>query len=620
MRNCRRQQGQRANRPRLAPKAEEERQWKEEAISAAQAQPWRPSWERKPLTNPPARQKECSVPQIDESLVTSSKPWRPSWEKERPEQAQLKDLAPKLMPAWQPCAVANLRRRIWASKRFAESGSQAAKKLEELHLVRKCEDDTGDKDDIDAFSQSDAKTVATTSLHSEAGNESVSRDADVHSEQSYSELLTDASAAEDSLQHILARLQDESAQLSPLREWLFNTVRDAAKEALGENFERMILVGSVALQIDIPSSDVDAVTFTTGATGVDGIQALHATAAALRKQEPTLNVQVIATARVPILMVSTADHAVRMDMSVNQKLPDEHARWVGDLKIFREEQQIARDFLRSVKYWHSQRQIPGTKEGGYPALAWLFLALHVLTVHARGTSSSSQRPLKLLKEFFTLMGTDSTDGTMSKLTSWCAPPTWRTQGFWPFPSIQDPVTNMTSMTNSGGPHGAHFLTHEIPAATQLLYAAEFRRAQVLIAAAERTGSIAPLFEPRDRATSLPVAYDGDIALILKGGKIWAVEPLAVRQLRGGWKAPFLHRCDCQSQVRARVHGVDGRTGLLTPFPELRATMDFTPSEFVATVAQCRGERGVRRLAPGDLQLWQDMCQLLQKGEPLTSQL
>ena len=303
-----------------------------------------------------------------------------------------------------------------------------------------------------------------------------------------------------------------------------------------------------------------------------------------------------------------------------QTAKDEHARWVGDLKIFREEQQIARDFLRSVKYWHSQRQIPGTKEGGYPALAWLFLALHVLTVHARGTSSSSQRPLKLLKEFFTLMGTDSTDGTMSKLTSWCAPPTWRTQGFWPFPSIQDPVTNMTSMTNSGGPHGAHFLTHEIPAATQLLYAAEFRRAQVLIAAAERTGSIAPLFEPRDRATSLPVAYDGDIALILKGGKIWAVEPLAVRQLRGGWKAPFLHRCDCQSQVRARVHGVDGRTGLLTPFPELRATMDFTPSEFVATVAQCRGERGVRRLAPGDLQLWQDMCQLLQKDEPLTSQL
>lgn len=616
MRNRRRQQGQRANRPRLAPKAEEERQWKEETISAAQAQPWRPSWERKPLTNPPAPQKECSVPQIGESLVTSSKPWRPSWEKEQP-QAQLKDLVPKLMPAWQPCAVANLRRRIWASKRFAESG---AKKLEELHLVRKCEDDKGDKDDIDAFSQSDAKTVATTSLHSEAGNESVSRDADVHSEQSYSELLTDATAADESLQRILARLQDESAQLSPLRERLFNTVRDAAKEALGENFERMTLVGSVALQIDIPASDVDAVTFTTRA--VDGIQALHATAAALREQEPTLNVQVVATARVPILIVSTADHAVRMDMSVNQKLPDEHARWVGDLQIFREEQQIARDFLRSVKYWHSQRQIPGTKEGGYPALAWLFLALHVLTVHAKGTSWSSQRPLKLLKEFFTLMDTDSRDGAAmtSKLTSWCAPPTWRTQGFWPFPSIQDPVTNAKNMTNSGAPHGAHYLTHEIPAATQLLYAAEFRRAQVLIAAAERTGSsIAPLFEPRDQATSLPVAYDGDIALILKGGKVWAVEPLAVRQ-RGGWKAPFLHRCDCQSQVRARVHGVD-RTGLLTPFPELRAMMDFTPSEFVATVAQCRGERaGVRRLVPGDLQLWQDMCQLLQKGEPLTSQL
>ena len=105
--------------------------------------------------------------------------------------------------------------------------------------------------------------------------------------------------------------------------------------------------------------DVDAVAFTTRA--VDGIQALHATAAALReqvwsqqakpcminqnppqesrlynkhpchtvmplqgksnqfvcnvlvapKQEPTLNVQVIATARVPILMASALSHPGR---------------------------------------------------------------------------------------------------------------------------------------------------------------------------------------------------------------------------------------------------------------------------------------------------------------------
>eukprot|EP00438_Fugacium_kawagutii_P013770 Skav232247 [mRNA] locus=scaffold273:72143:79110:- [translate_table: standard] len=282
---------------------------------------------------------------------------------------------------------------------------------------------------------------------------------------------------------------------------------------------------------------------------------------------------------------------------------DEHARWVGDLKVFREEQQIARDFLRSVKYWHSQRQIPGTKEGGYPALAWLFLALHVLTIHF----SATQRPLRvlqLLKEFFTLH-TDYVD-----ITPWCAAP--RTKGFWPFPSIQDPVTKFHG-ERGGGRGQQNVLTHEIPAATQLLYAGEFRRAQVLIAAAERTGSIAPLFEPRKRPTSLPVESRGGIALILKAGKIWAVEPLVVR-LRGGWTAPFLHRCDCHTEVRARVHSIDG-TGLLTPFPELRAAMDFTPSEFVSAVAHCDGEQpGVRRLERDDLQLWQDMCELLQKGK------
>ena len=246
-------------------------------------------------------------------------------------------------------------------------------------------------------------------------------------------------------------------------------------------------------------------------------------------------------------------------------------------------------------------------------MAWLFLALHVLTLHfakeeSTNSTNSTNRSLNLLKEFFALL--DSANGT-SNFTTWCAPPT-QTQDFWPFPSIQDPVTSSGT--------GAHFLTHEIPAATQLLYAGEFRRAQVLIATAERTGSsIAPLFEKRDQPTSLPVAYDGDrkpIAFVLKAGKVWAVEPLAVRQVRGGWTAPFLHRCDGQSKVRGRVHGVDG-TGLLTPFPELRAMMEFTPSEFVASVS-CGARSGTRRLVPGDLQLWQDMCQLLTKGEPLAS--
>lgn len=34
--------------------------------------------------------------------------------------------------------------RIWASKRFAESGSQAAKKLEELHLAARLQQERRD--------------------------------------------------------------------------------------------------------------------------------------------------------------------------------------------------------------------------------------------------------------------------------------------------------------------------------------------------------------------------------------------------------------------------------------------------------------------------------------------
>jgi len=480
-------------------------------------------------------------------------------------------------------------------------------------MVPKCED-------VDTLSQSDAKTAATTSLHSEAiGNESIlSRDADVHSERSYSELVPDVTeSAEEGLRDILARLQAESSQLHPVREWLFNTVRDAAEEALGENFERMALVGSVALQIDIPASDVDAVTFTK--RPVDSIQVLHATATALRQKEKEFNVQVISTARVPILVVSTADHAVRMDMSVNQKLPDEHAHWVGQLNVFQQDQQIARDFLRSVKYWHSQRQIPGTKEGGYPALAWLFLALHVLSLHfdsEKRSNTSNQGLLTLLKEFFTLLrcvdgpdGPDGPDGT-SKFSSWCAPPN-QMQSFWPFPSIYDPVSDPALS-------GVHHLNQEISAATQLLYAGEFRRAEMLIAAAESGSSIATLFEKREAPTSLPVVCDGGIALILKAGRMWAVEPLAVSQVRGGWTAPFFHRCDGQSKVRARVLGINSCTGVLTPFPELRAIMDFTPSELVGTCSVAYNGDGERHLVISDLQLWQDMCQLLQECEPPTT--
>eukprot|EP00913_Durusdinium_trenchii_P004914 g4561.t1 len=275
------------------------RQWKEETIAAAQAQPWRPSWERKAFEST-----NNSSSTVDRCIV---KPWRPSWEKDRPA-----DSDPNRADRWQPSAVADLRRtlgrRIWASKQVSDMKQQ----LKNKHVVQ-CEDDT------DALSQSDAKTSATTSLHSEAVGDMLSHD-DLHSEQSYSET---AQTAQESLHDILLKLKEDCERLSHEREWLFKAVRlaikkiwcrsdfmtatvhrNAAAEALGQNFERMSLVGSVALKIDIPASDVDAVAFTK--KPMDSVQALQATASILRNQEPNLCVQVIATARVPIMMASTS--------------------------------------------------------------------------------------------------------------------------------------------------------------------------------------------------------------------------------------------------------------------------------------------------------------------------
>ena len=163
---------------------------------------------------------------------------------------------------------------------------------------------------------------------------------------------------------------------------------------------------------------------------------------------------------------------------------DQHAKWMGALKVFQQED--ARDFLRCVKYWHSQRQIPGSKEGGYPALAWLFLALQVLTVHTCESKSHSQRVLNLLQRFFGLLDGD------------------RSGTFWPFPHVKDPVDG-------------HSLTQELPFATQLLYAAECRRASRAV-----TGDVAQLFEPRGSAAL--AARPGQHTLaVVTARKLWLAE-------------------------------------------------------------------------------------------------
>ena len=263
------------------------------------------------------------------------------------------------------------------------------------------------------------------------------------------------------------------------------------------------------------------------------------------------------------------------------------------------------DFLRCIKFWHSRRQIPGTKEGGYPILAWILFAVQRLQdfVSQEATCLNNlnhlQRLLAALDYFFQSLDCHAAAERSSH------------SRLWPFPCILDPVA-----TNAGNAA----LTHDIPVATQLLYADEFLRARALVrAAVSGDGTIERLFE-NESSTLLPA--DGACgAFIFKRQKIWLVEVKSVK-LRDNWTAPFLHRCDSQTELQGCLLSVDG-TGAVQRFPELRQRLTFTPSDFVVCAQlECIAEGAAgnpgkassvpssMRLPHCDLRRWQDLHKLL----------
>ena len=264
------------------------------------------------------------------------------------------------------------------------------------------------------------------------------------------------------------------------------------------------------------------------------------------------------------------------------------------------------DFLRCVKYWHSQRQIPGTKEGGYPILAWILFALQRLQAFISREERFPDHALRLLAalDFFfqPLSSSEAADGNI------CTPGGAFCPQLWQFPCILDPVAMDV---------GSRSLAPEIPEAMQLLYAQEFLRARTLVGEAVRgKGAVfSQLFEP-SLSSSLPVTPASTGAFVLKGHKLWLVEVQSIRKLRDSWTAPFLHRCDAQTELLGCLLSVDS-TGALQRFPELRQRLAFSPCNFVASARLDSVPRApglaaspAPRLQQGDLQRWQDLQKLL----------
>lgn len=103
--------------------------------------------------------------------------------------------------------------------------------------------------------------------------------------------------------------------------------------------------------------------------------------------------ELIDCAKVPILIATTADGDLSIDVSVDQPLAESHVLWFqmqheelpcqGPLHrvptpAATTEWGHHASLCRVLKWWLSRRGIPGPKEGGYPALVWLLMAMHSL--------------------------------------------------------------------------------------------------------------------------------------------------------------------------------------------------------------------------------------------------
>jgi len=451
------------------------------------------------------------------------------------------------------------------------------------------------------------------------------------------------SSADDCLQEMLSLLSSVTIEQQPRRAQLIATAEAAAVDALGEHLARFALVGSTACGIHTPDSDVDVVVFTRPvqsrtatrfpAGKPSPVEALRLIAIAIFARDATLRVELIESARVPILVAQTADGELSLDLAIDQPLASSHVKWFQNLPetfapefapVFsavlegeRHSTQLA--FLRCIKWWLKRRHLPRAKEGGYPSLVWMLLAVHAqrcsVYVDQNNNGGHSSAILAALAAFFDRFAERSglsgtilfSGGTHAEFRpalhggeTALAP--------WARLSVLDPTSTPTvnpGAAFSAGPVPSDSTTSDqevgepmelapqLSIGSQLLHAYELCRAQRLSAAAlgskdDQRGSRADFLrrmfaEVDETVNTLQVGVPprqpiGILYLLgseLKLGILRNVQP------KEGWYAPFLHRRDKRSKVTMLPCRIDADMGYVTP---QHGEVFCRPHEFVCTVA------------------------------------
>jgi len=426
-------------------------------------------------------------------------------------------------------------------------------------------------------------------------------------------------SAEIGISSILSYMRGVAVMKYPAKARLFETVQTATAIALGDHFQRFTLVGSTALRIDTPDSDIDVVVFTQSTTSVTGeehvppgaTQILSQVAKTLRACDPSLRLQLVDCTRVPVLTVYTGDAELSLDLTVDQPLSECHVLWlqsqrrdpIPDDSFMREvpvptldgwEQGLEAAALRCVKWWLRRRQIPVSKEGGYPTVVWTLMVIHVLrcSVFYNEADSNQGKPvadertlLGAIATFFDRFAEGGLAGTLLFAEG-------KQAEFWPQTLPKDNVQALPVLSGESfsvldptttGQECAAFgimpveLAPRISFATQLLHAYELSRGQELsqqalmceedsLSSIDGGVALSALFAEASEQVYLLPAYvppePAGVIFLCEGILVFGI--LQRINLKHGWGATFLNRRDTQSSLAVIICDVDVEMHSVTP--------------------------------------------------------
>lgn len=495
-------------------------------------------------------------------------------------------------------------------------------------------------------------------------------------------------AGEVYLSEMLAAMDLHLRSLRDTQQRLVHVVELACRRALASRFGKLVLVGSVALCAETPGSDVDVVCFTREpddesappAAWAEKMRKTH-----LRKvleqlvamtqgqcmPTPTgmvnaYTMDFIEDARVPILRVTWGllDQAIAVDVLVDQRRPLDHVRWFQAVHASPSlsapppsTTPLVTVCMRVVKWWLRQRQIPRTKEGGLPTIAWLLLALHTCSAPETCKEVSDKGPMAALAA-----------SLMAFFKAYSSPGSLHGRLQFGMETVGDGEETMSSEfrrspTNPDSPWAELFVVDPAPGvedvnlapplspATQLLFLHELQRAASHLQVPETSPStprngkeqqpphvegkdtpdesqaqqpphgksrqqLEELFQPLALGKNiLPSVVTESVAvLFLQGDPSKGVGTLEVGIVervvpRAGWSAPFLHRSDTTSELHARLCDVSFSSGSCQQRRE--GAVVLCPCHFISML-QLERDGSRYKLCEQDLERFRSMRSILSK--------